>query len=301
LAGLLLVLVGFTQSQGVTNACSYAETELVGWWKFDEGGGDIAYDSSPYGNHGDLVGLAAFTTDALVGSAVDFSTPDDGVVVPYDSSLEPATGTFGAWIKVNEPQDSDIIKKRTARAVRSGVDGVFSVYGLRITSEGTIMAYIMNDDPPADDPENYWTFAETQPGLITLGEWHHVVMRWDGSRLDLFVDGRKKDSVPYNPIPEMGLSYYDSGYFGLGLGTFWYGTFGHDFLGQLDEVTLFKGARSNWQINMDYRLRGGEPATYPGKGLGQTKAVSKKTKNLLRHKVRANRVKSFGCHRKFRR
>jgi hypothetical protein len=306
LAGLLLLVIGLTQSQGVTSACSHVQTELVGWWMFDDGGSydggsNVVKDSSTYANDGKLVGLAAFTTDALVGSAVDFTIFDDGVHVPYDKSLEPATGTFGAWIKVSEPQDSDIIEKRTGLAVRSGEAGMFSVYGLRITFDGAIMAYVMNDDPDAD---NYWTFAESKPGLITLGEWHHLVMRWDGTKLDLFVDGKKQDTVPYNPIPGLGLSYHDSGYFGLGLGTFWSGAFGHDFIGQLDDVRLFNGPRSNWQIRTDYRLRGDYPSTYPGKRLGYGKVISKEKKNLLRHKllqIRRHRANTFNCRRTVRR
>lgn len=276
LAGLLLAVAGLTQSRNVAEACGYIQAELVGWWKFDDEAGNVAKDSSGYENDGMILGLAAFTTDALVGTAIDFSNPFDGVVVPYDESLEPVTGTFQAWIKVSELQDSDIIRKRTDLAVRSGEEGLFGVYGLRIQSDGAITAYIMNDDIEVEDGR--WTYAESKPGIITLGEWHQLVMRWNGKKLDLFVDGKKRDSVRYDPIPGLGLSYHDSGYFGLGLGTFWDGTNGHDFLGQLDDVRLYSGPRTNWQIWADYRLQGGDPATHPGRFLGHGKNKFKRVR-----------------------
>lgn len=270
LAGLLLVVIGLTQSQNVAEAYGHIQTELVGWWKFDEGQDRVAKDSSAYGNDGALMGVSiAFTTNALQGdSAVSLTDPTDGVFVPFNESLEPATGTFQVWINVSDPQDSDVIQKRTDLCVRTGLEGQFGVYGIHLREDGSIRAYILNDDPEAEEP---WTYAESKPGLITLGEWHQVVMRWDGHKFDLFVDGKKRDSVHYNPIPDMGLSYHDSGYFGLGLGSFWNDPDTHEFIGLLDDVRLYSGPRSNWQVWEDYRLQGGDPATHAGEFLGHLK------------------------------
>ena len=41
---------------------------LVGWWKFDEGSGTVAYDSSGNGNDGNLE-LGATWTDGIIGNA----------------------------------------------------------------------------------------------------------------------------------------------------------------------------------------------------------------------------------------
>jgi hypothetical protein len=263
LAGLLLVFIGLTQSQEVVKACSHIQTELVGWWEFDEVEGSTAVDSSSYGNHGELTGTGiTFTSESpLQGeAALSLADPTDGVIVPYDPSLEPAIGTFQAWIKIFEPQNADVIQKRTDLCVRTGAEGLFGVYGIYVREDGSILAYILNDDPEKVEP---WTYAESEPELITLGEWHQVVMRWDSSNLDLFVDGKKRDTVGYNPVPELGLSYHDSGYFGLGLGSFWDDDYSHEFIGHLDDVRLHSGARSNWQIWADYRLRGRDPAVHP--------------------------------------
>jgi len=51
---------------------------LIGWWKFDEGAGGIAYDSSGYGNHGQLGGDPEWVSGAI-GGRVDrqYSSNDD--------------------------------------------------------------------------------------------------------------------------------------------------------------------------------------------------------------------------------
>ena len=51
----------------MTNA---ARAELIGWWTFDEGSGDIASDLSDYGNDGILRGDPQWV-DGIFGGAID--------------------------------------------------------------------------------------------------------------------------------------------------------------------------------------------------------------------------------------
>ena len=55
---------------------SVANAELIGWWKFDEGSGDTAFDSSGYDHHGTIRGTPQWG-DGPPGfsGALD---PDDG-------------------------------------------------------------------------------------------------------------------------------------------------------------------------------------------------------------------------------
>ena len=57
---VLLVFVG--------SACADISTGLVGWWKMDETSGNVAYDSSGFGNNG-TIGFS----DAWVADGLDFS------------------------------------------------------------------------------------------------------------------------------------------------------------------------------------------------------------------------------------
>lgn len=261
--GSVLPLMAASLAPQTVHAASNYGRDLVGWWKFDEGGGVVAWDSSGTGNHALLKDEAAFTTDSLLGTAVDVFDKNGRIVVPYHPSLEPAVATIEVWLKIANAQDTDILLKVTTRLLRREVDGGFGVYGLRIHSDGHVSAYIANDDPAAS---TYLTVVSSLPELINLGEWHHLVMRWDGMTLDLFVDGEKHDSKAYDPVPELGLSYHDTSQFGLAIGSYWSSLPGtnHEFIGQLDEVRMYSRARSDREIWADYKSKGRKPAKPPG-------------------------------------
>ncbi|MHC4676611.1 MAG: LamG-like jellyroll fold domain-containing protein, partial [Planctomycetota bacterium] len=70
------------------------DSYLVGWWKFDEGEGDIVYDSVG-NNHGTVYG-AEWTTGQISG-ALNFDGVDDYVTMP-GFILSTNTITFVAWI-----------------------------------------------------------------------------------------------------------------------------------------------------------------------------------------------------------
>ena len=59
---------------------------LVGAWKFDEGSGNIAYDSSGNNNHGTIYG--ATWVDGKFGKALQFDGIDDYVNISASSSLD---------------------------------------------------------------------------------------------------------------------------------------------------------------------------------------------------------------------
>jgi hypothetical protein len=56
---------------------------LVGWWKFDEGSGTVAYDSSGNGNDGNLINGPTWTT-GKIGGALSFDGVNDSLEVSED-------------------------------------------------------------------------------------------------------------------------------------------------------------------------------------------------------------------------
>jgi hypothetical protein len=228
---------------------------LIGWWKFDDGSGTTATDSGGLGNDGELEGDAEFTSDGVVGGAVKFfGTQYDHVEVLGNPSLEPATGTFQAWIKVDTLHNADIVRKTTNYQVRSEFGPVYkSVYGLRISAGGRVLAFIGNDA----DLEDFWTFLDPLDVLITEDTWHHVAMRWDGTIFTLFVDGVIRDEKWYWAIDGIGLSYSGNSSFFLGAASS--GTFGGEFIGQMDDVRFFGWARTDKEIYKDFKTRGLKP------------------------------------------
>ena len=49
----------------------------MGHWRFDEGSGTTAYDSSGYGNHGSLTNAPTWTTLSSGYKALNFDGSDD--------------------------------------------------------------------------------------------------------------------------------------------------------------------------------------------------------------------------------
>jgi flagellin-like protein len=72
---------GTTTESKVVTGESLRDPSLVGYWKFDEGSGNIAYDSSGYGNNGILNNTATFVSNGKFGGAVKFNGANGDTVV----------------------------------------------------------------------------------------------------------------------------------------------------------------------------------------------------------------------------
>ena len=71
----------------VTCLVNSAAAELVGHWRFDEGTGDAANDSSGYGNHGTLIDSVQWDV-GQIGGAVKFDGTPGYVQIPHGDNLK---------------------------------------------------------------------------------------------------------------------------------------------------------------------------------------------------------------------
>ncbi len=76
---------------------------LVSWWRFDEGSGSIAYDSTG-DNDGTIIG-ATWTT-GQIGGALSFDGHSDYVMVGDKDNLEQQAFTLSFWAQLNNPSGS---------------------------------------------------------------------------------------------------------------------------------------------------------------------------------------------------
>jgi hypothetical protein len=72
---------------------------LVGWWKFDEIDGSIAYDSSGNGNDGNLTNGPSWV-EGKIGGSLSFDGVDDYVQIPKVQSFFSNAASFTSWVKV---------------------------------------------------------------------------------------------------------------------------------------------------------------------------------------------------------
>ena len=71
---------------------------LIGWWKFDETSGTVAYDSSGNGNNGSLRNGPTWT-NGKIGGALSLDGVDDHVLTTLKS---PSNFTISAWVKTSD-------------------------------------------------------------------------------------------------------------------------------------------------------------------------------------------------------
>lgn len=213
------VWVGFWTLITVVGQTATLQDDLVGLWLFDDKGKE-ATDSSGNGNHGTLDGAASWTTGKFGGALL--TTPQNGVVVPVTKSLDTVVEqlSLGAWFRVDKDSDT----------------------GLRRDT-----CYLLEDQSATEATPDAWAFGVwNEGGAITLawgtkkvtkGEWTHIAGTYDGSVLQLYVNGEKDTSV--NMTGKIGRVPNT-----LGLGKY----AGETYAGAIDEAFLYRRALSQAEI-----------------------------------------------------
>ncbi|UCG58438.1 MAG: hypothetical protein JSU70_02815 [Phycisphaerales bacterium] len=154
---------------------SFNTGHLVAWWKFDEGTGNVAADSSRNGHDGTLSGNPTWAEGAI-GGALLLDSDGDYVDVGKDSDFD-ITGqiTISAWIKVNA-FDKDW------QAIVTKGDGAWRLqrnWGSNTLEFGCSGLLV---------PGTRWgqIFGAKD---VNDAQWHHVVGVYDGQKIFLYVDG----------------------------------------------------------------------------------------------------------------
>jgi len=149
----------------VLSIAGNASADLVGHWKFDEGSGTIAYDSSGNGNDGTLNGDPEWVV-GYFGGALEFDGSDDWIDCGNDPSLDLTRWTITFWLKVNQNKDYNgfVIK---------GLDSAenYEVLGF---ADGSFHFPIMHTDGSR-------TYVNTDAGVIIAGEWAHFAYSYDSA------------------------------------------------------------------------------------------------------------------------
>lgn len=169
---------GYSSVKAVPDPCARA----VGCWKFDEGTGTTAYDSSPFGNNGTLVNGPAWTTGRY-GNGLQFDGANDYVNIPHHAGLEPSSITVEFWVNLNSDGTRHVIvTKWFGFTTEVNPDGTFKwgLYGLSNQYFGT--------------------------KTISWNQWHYLVGTFDDStkKQCIYIDGNLSEcqtvtgSISYN-------------------------------------------------------------------------------------------------------
>src|SRR2546421_12601320 len=156
-------------SYGKCHSCDSALSGLVGWWPGDGNTKDIAS-----GNNGLLKNGATFAT-AEVGKGFSLDGTDDYVEIADNPDVS-VTGpiTIDAWIKTNDTGPEHAIVEKYDNP---GLNGYF----LRLNPGGHLRAGICSAGGVTGD-----LTGGTQ---VSTGTFHHVAAVYDGTNLQVYLDG----------------------------------------------------------------------------------------------------------------
>lgn len=165
-----------------------ARASTVGYWRFEEGSGSIAADVSGNGNDAAILGAATFSDQVPLDHVPRTGDPNLGAIslgadsylaIPATEVLNPTNQvTVEAWVRLDSPLNAaaPIVGRQYGGdhhnsfnlAIRGPSGGIF----FEVTQPGGVI-----------------DAAAEIPGLLPLGEWHHLAGTYDGSAIQLFLDG----------------------------------------------------------------------------------------------------------------
>jgi len=145
------------------------DENLIGWWTFDEEGGNMAFDSSGNGNHAIIAG-SPLREAGVIGNAVVFFGIDEYAAVPNEADYDISGNiTLSAWVKVAEYDTSSmyIISKSES-------------YNIFKDMDSDVVTFFCNGT------------GRPVSGSVDIvdGQWHHIAGVYDGVNKYIYVDGQ---------------------------------------------------------------------------------------------------------------
>jgi hypothetical protein len=169
--------------------------DLVAFWRFDEGSGDVLTDYSGNANHGQLgnsAGADADDPDWVLGG-LDFPNSDDRVTAPF--LLNPNTTDFTVLMALRVSSDATL-RIPLKQAAGSGTGRTW----LRLESTHQIATF--------------GSAQQTHTTVLTPDEWYVACLRKSGGTLSLFIDGADKqdfsDTFPSTADGVMHIGNHDT-------------------------------------------------------------------------------------------
>src|SRR5262249_16610092 len=147
-------------------------TGLVGWWKFSEGSGTTAADSSGNGYTATLSGGATWTSDCTGNNNALLTNGTGGIAATNAAFNPPDVGTVAFWMR------SSGAPAGTARIMGLGGD-----WEIRQQPDGSVVTDLCGDGA---------TTICTQTKLTEVNRWYHVAFTYDSSNdtYAIYVDGQ---------------------------------------------------------------------------------------------------------------
>ncbi len=226
-----------------TTWASEPDPNLFGWWRFDEGEGDIAYDSA--GNrHGTVYG--AQWTNGQIGGALNFDGFDDYVGLPDNDPvwLPEYNFTISTWAYFNRDPGSshEVLLDLNCGASTDSANRLGYMVQTTIAGAGKL-SFGMYTISSAESLLTDYVLAKER--------WYHIVALRNGTTQSIYIDGQLDVSKTCSPDPIDFVGGYDDNRINIGRYTVNVGSPAYHFQGIIDDVRIYDRALSGeevWQL-----------------------------------------------------
>ena len=210
---------------------NFAQSELIGYWRFDEASGTIAADSAGGDNDGTLIGDDLVWTTGRSGGALSFpGVPDDAGVEFPTTGMSATAGTVAMWALLADPQPETDGRYFFGHTTQPQWNNRIQIY----MQEGTTPSRLLDIGLGSAHAH------DTDIMELPMEQWLHIALTWDSGSYVVYVDGEEVSSGAYaglsdiHPTANIG----NDGSSGLYEG----------FAGILDEVRLYDHALNAAEI-----------------------------------------------------
>jgi subtilisin family serine protease len=214
---------------------TWVAPNLVSWWKFDEGSGNIAHDS--VGDNDGTVYGATWTTGQING-ALSFDGINDYVALS-SFTVSTNSGTIALWFKTS----ANFSANYGGMGYLISRDSQYYSY-LTVAGDGTVPYWIIGETDSQDD---YFVGVE---GVAPVDAWNQVVVSFNNKTAKTYLNG---ELIQTEPVTNSSLTLTRIG-----------GRTSEFFNGKIDDVRIYDRALSAGEVWLLYQQGLSEENQYLG-------------------------------------
>lgn len=225
----------------ITELYNKANENLVGHWKLDETSGTTAVDSSQYGNDGSMNGgldASNDNTNGVIDNALNFDGVSDYIDLG-DPSLSLENGnterTYSLWFKTDQ----------NGTRILTHSEGGFTTSGIGISDDNKIRAFYNNSS-------DIFAKIDTSSSSFLDNKWHYIAAVYNGSNLDLYIDGNLEAQATNVGLPTYEVNSSDN--YEIGAHT---ASSTDNYYGDLDDIRVYNRALTVAEIQEIYNKANG--------------------------------------------
>jgi hypothetical protein len=197
----------------------FSDTNLKAYYRFESGA--LTTDSTANAHTLTALSDPASTTGKW-GGGVDFDSNDAYSAVDHADFQPTGNWSVGGWFK--NPTANDVMLQ--------SYSGAPNISGIQLYVDGTYKPNCISGRNTGNTINvDYKNIASTH--AINDGNWHLVVVTWDGANLNMYVDNNTVETVAWANAP----GYAGSNFVRIGCDS----ANTNFFAGQADDIFFFKG------------------------------------------------------------